>query len=238
MCMWTVARVKLKLVNVLWQFCCCVETWRVCVVLQLQWSCVMSNCSSVATWQYTDDSQWWIRLLVSCPNVKMLTRVRPECCCLNWRTFICMFCEVPCVMCQACAIWSSLSHHVAVVAYYTFFSIVGSSVATPSKRHCIKLYFGPHCSTMYVDATCCYRPSSVVCRSVCHSSEPCKMADPNEMLFGLWAWMGSRNHIVYGSSDTLCEGAIFRGCPTTLCRELCKTVELTVMPFGLWAHVG
>jgi len=31
--------------------------------------------------------------------------------------------------------------------------------------------------TTYVDAVCCYQPSSVVCRSVClsvcHTSEPC-----------------------------------------------------------------
>jgi len=33
--------------------------------------------------------------------------------------------------------------------------------------------FKPHRSTTYVDAACCYRPSSVVCRSVCHTSEPC-----------------------------------------------------------------
>ena len=32
----------------------------------------------------------------------------------------------------------------------------------------------PHRSTTYVDAAYCYRPSSVVCRSVCHSSESCK----------------------------------------------------------------
>ena len=28
--------------------------------------------------------------------------------------------------------------------------------------------------TMYVDVVYCYRPSSVVCRLVCHNSEPCK----------------------------------------------------------------
>jgi len=36
----------------------------------------------------------------------------------------------------------------------------------------------PHRSTMYIDATCCYRCSSVVCqsvgRSVCHNHEPCQ----------------------------------------------------------------
>jgi len=38
-------------------------------------------------------------------------------------------------------------------------------------------------STAYVDAAYCYRPSSVVCRSVglsvCHSSEPCKNGRTN-----------------------------------------------------------
>jgi len=32
----------------------------------------------------------------------------------------------------------------------------------------------PPRSTKYVDAAYSYRPSSVVCRSVCHTSEPCK----------------------------------------------------------------
>jgi len=31
-----------------------------------------------------------------------------------------------------------------------------------------------HRSTMYVDAAYCCRPSSVVCQSVCHTSEPCE----------------------------------------------------------------
>jgi len=32
----------------------------------------------------------------------------------------------------------------------------------------------PHRSTTYIDAAYCYRPSSVVCRSVRHTSKPCK----------------------------------------------------------------
>jgi len=28
--------------------------------------------------------------------------------------------------------------------------------------------------TTYVDAVCCYQPSSMVCLSVCHTTEPCK----------------------------------------------------------------
>jgi len=34
--------------------------------------------------------------------------------------------------------------------------------------------FRPQRSSTYVDAAYCYRPSSVVCLSVCHSSQPCK----------------------------------------------------------------
>jgi len=32
----------------------------------------------------------------------------------------------------------------------------------------------PHWRTTYVDAAYCYRPSTMVCQSVCHSREPCK----------------------------------------------------------------
>jgi len=40
---------------------------------------------------------------------------------------------------------------------------------------CNKFYIiRPHRSTTYVDAAYSYRPSSVVCLSVCHASEPCK----------------------------------------------------------------
>jgi len=34
--------------------------------------------------------------------------------------------------------------------------------------------FRPHRSTSYVDVACCYRPSSVICLSVCQTSEACK----------------------------------------------------------------
>jgi len=46
----------------------------------------------------------------------------------------------------------------------------------------------PHRSATYVDATYCYRPSSVVCRSVCRSVtlvSPAKTAAPIEMPSGL-----------------------------------------------------
>jgi len=58
--------------------------------------------------------------------------------------------------------------------------------------------FRPHRSTTYVDAACCYRPSSVVCQSVCHTSDPCKVAAPIEMPFGLRTRVGPGNHVFDG----------------------------------------
>jgi len=43
----------------------------------------------------------------------------------------------------------------------------------------------PHRSTTYAaDAAYCYRLSSVVCRSVCHTSEPCENGWPDRV--GVW----------------------------------------------------
>jgi len=64
------------------------------------------------------------------------------------------------------------------------------------------IVFRPHRSTTYVNAAYCYRPSSVVCRSVTPVS-PAKTAKPIEMPFGLWAWMGPRNHVLDGGPEVL-----------------------------------
>ena len=56
----------------------------------------------------------------------------------------------------------------------------------------------PRRSTAYLDAAYCYRPSSVVCRSVCHDRERCKKAEPIEMLFGMWTRVGPRKHVLGG----------------------------------------
>jgi len=55
-------------------------------------------------------------------------------------------------------------------------------------------------STMYVCAAYCYRPSSVVCRSVTvsHTSEPCKTTEVIELPFGLKTRVGPRNHVLHG----------------------------------------
>jgi len=68
-------------------------------------------------------------------------------------------------------------------------------------------------STTYVDATYCYRPSSVVCRSVGLSVtlvSPAKTAAPIEIPFGLGTRVGPRNHVLDGGPDPPWEGAILR----------------------------
>jgi len=69
--------------------------------------------------------------------------------------------------------------------------------------------------TTYVDAVYCYRPSSVVCRSVglsvCHTSEPCKTAEPIEMPFGLRTWMGPGNRVSDGGPDPPMGSDNFKG---------------------------
>ena len=45
---------------------------------------------------------------------------------------------------------------------------------TDGKSSTLTASIRPHRSTTYLDAAYCYRPTSVVCRSVCHTSEPCR----------------------------------------------------------------
>jgi len=68
--------------------------------------------------------------------------------------------------------------------------------------------FRPHRSTTYVDSAsrkakklntktdsaCCYRQSSMVCRSVILVSLA-EMAEPIEVPFGLRTWVGPGNHV-------------------------------------------
>jgi len=62
---------------------------------------------------------------------------------------------------------------------------------------------------MYVDAAYCYRPSSVVCRSVDITlMSRAKTAGPIEMPFGLWTRVCPGNHVLDGGPDTPWEGAI------------------------------
>jgi len=62
----------------------------------------------------------------------------------------------------------------------------------------------PHRCTTYVEAACCYRPSSVVCRSdwsVCLSVtivSPAKTAEPIEMPLRLRTRVGPKNYVLDG----------------------------------------
>jgi len=72
----------------------------------------------------------------------------------------------------------------------------------------------PHGSATYVDAACSYRPSSVVCRSVCLSvtlMSPAKTAAPIELPFGLSTQVGPGNHVLDGGPDPPMGRAILRG---------------------------
>ena len=53
-------------------------------------------------------------------------------------------------------------------------SMCGDGVAFLSNYFDHLLLLGRIAPTTYVDAAYCYRPSSVVCRLICHTSEPCK----------------------------------------------------------------
>ena len=73
----------------------------------------------------------------------------------------------------------------------------------------IVIVIRPHHSTVYVDAACCYIPSSVVCQSVslslsvCRSVtivSPAKTAEPIEMPFSLWTRMGPRKDGLHGGA--------------------------------------
>jgi len=45
--------------------------------------------------------------------------------------------------------------------------------------------------------------------SVCHNLEPCKMAEPIEMLLMVWTWVGPVNHVLDGVQISPCGGGIF-----------------------------
>ena len=72
-----------------------------------------------------------------------------------------------------------------------------------SQLNCIRIFstqqlaiFRPHRSTTHVDAAYCYRPSSVVCLSVCVSVQsPAKTAESIEMPLALKTRVGQKNHV-------------------------------------------
>jgi len=65
----------------------------------------------------------------------------------------------------------------------------------------VQIIFRPHCRTVYVDAAYCYIPNNVVCRSVYHSSEPCKNSwtDRDAVWVQDSGW--PKNHVLDGGPD-------------------------------------
>ena len=95
----------------------------------------------------------------------------------------------------------------------------------------------PHRITTYIDAAYCYRPSRVVCRSVTLVS-PAKIAAPIEMPFGLWTWVGPRNHALDGRPDHPME----RGKGASHCKAQGHSVLICAktpsqMQIRLWAGI-
>jgi len=45
--------------------------------------------------------------------------------------------------------------------------------------------------------------------SVCRDREPCKMAELIKMLFGIWTWVGPRNHVLDEGPDLAMRGGNF-----------------------------
>ena len=96
---------------------------------------------------------------------------------------------------------------------------------------------------MYVDAVYCYRPSSMVCRSVGQSVtlvSPAKMAEPIKMPFGLRTWVGPGHHVLDGVQIPTMGRGNFEGergdslysigHSVVICA---KTAEPIEMPFGM-----
>ena len=95
---------------------------------------------------------------------------------------------------------------------------------------CVFCHFiRPHHGTTYIDAAYSYRPSSVVCRSVCHTSDPAKTTAPIELPFGLRTWVGPGNNVLdggpgppMGRGKCLGENGIPLSSIGTLYGRLCK----------------
>jgi len=80
----------------------------------------------------------------------------------------------------------------------------------------------------------------MVCRLSVTVVSPAKMAEPIEMLLGLWTWVSPRNHVLDGGPDRPMRSGSFlgertrRGVPDDTAMSCAKMAEPIEMPFGLW----
>jgi len=89
------------------------------------------------------------------------------------------------------------------------------SKGTQNTTPCRDFVVRPHRTTTDVDAACCYRPSSVVCRSVCrsvcHTSEPCKNGCTDRVAVWDEGWGETKEPCIRWGPDPPWEGATLRG---------------------------
>jgi len=119
--------------------------------------------------------------------------------------------------------------------------MIGNSAKVRKQCH-----FRPHDSTTQVDAAYCYRPSSVVCQSVYHTSEPCKNSWSDQHAVWVEDSGGPKEKCIcirWGSRSPW-EGAILgdrgahckvQGLSAISCA---KTAEPINLSFGLWTREG
>jgi len=88
---------------------------------------------------------------------------------------------------------------------------VEPSVCCLCKITLITCYFRPHRSTTYVNAAYCSRPSSVVCRSVCHITERCKNGCTDQDAVWVEDSGGLKEPCIRWGPDPPWEEAILRG---------------------------
>jgi len=62
----------------------------------------------------------------------------------------------------------------SILSRWSTFRLLCVKQETSSRYMYLRSIIRPHCNTTYIDMAYCYRLSSVVCQSVCHTSEPCK----------------------------------------------------------------
>jgi len=99
----------------------------------------------------------------------------------------------------------------------------------------IVMIFRPHCSIMYTDAACCYRPSTMVCLSVSVVS-PSKMAEPIELLFGLWTLVAKGSIIRWMHTGATWRIALKRPCAVAM-RPFCQ-ITLSAFCCYYWFFSG
>ena len=115
--------------------------------------------------------------------------------------------------------------------------------------HTFIIIIRPHRRNTYVDAAivtdrAAWSVGLSFCRSVCHSSQLCKTAEPIEMPFGMTTRMGPRKHVLDGGPDIPWKGAILIGQRAVHCIGTLYHLPYVSCACGpkeacvTWGHIG